>query len=313
MSAPSANDLLSELKFGEYLPEDTPRLREEREAIEAAAGVAITSMAEVPTAHRAHVEKVQEFLAVLWKKYDCDDLMEVVRAYTKVEPILLDLERDEAAGGRYRDHSVHSFNVFIFGLRLLSKLIDALGSERAERSLKVRPERIHERIAGFRDWSYRERLFYLWTLMSTFHDIAIPLEHLGKVSDGLNEFARKFSLQIVGPTLHRDGLYPGLDDYFRRLGAIFKGKVTPDEAGLAYDQAHDDPYVERYLRKKFEDNDHGVLSGLLLYRKVEEIFMLLRGRRIPGNRDIRPLRQVHPAARYSAGILGDVCAQPEAR
>ncbi len=96
--------------------------------------------------------------------------------------------------------------------------------------------------------------------------------------DGLDDFAGKFGLRIIGPTLQRDALYPGLDDYFRRLGSLFRGEVSLDEEGLLYDDSRDDPYLERFLGRKLEENDHGVLSGILIYRKIEEMFLMRRGK-----------------------------------
>ena len=278
LSPPSVDEVISEAAFARCLPDDTERLRQEREDIEKAAKLAVTTMALKPTAYREHIAQIRNFLSVLWRKYDCEDLMEVVSAYTRVEPILLDLERDEASGYRYRDHSVHSFNVFLFGLRLLGKVVDTVGDDAAQVILKVKPERINDKIPRFRNWSYGERLFYLWTLMSTFHDIAIPLEHLGRVESSLNDFAKKFGLEIVGPSLRLDALYPALDWYLQRLATLFAGELRQDEEGLEYDDTRDDIYVETYLRKKLQQRDHGVLSGLLLYRKIEEIFFLLRGK-----------------------------------
>ena len=275
---PSANDLLADLDISGYLPGDNERLTEERDSINRSAAEAFGCMAERPTDYRSHIAAVQAVLGSLWTKYDCEDLLEVVREYAHVEPILLDLERDEGSGRRYRDHSVHSFNVFVFGLRVLTRLINLTGEDAARRLLKVEPETIRTVIPGFRDWTWRERLFYLWTLMSTFHDIAIPLEHLGSVGKGLNRFSGVFGLEILGPSMRLDSVYPGVDEYFRRVSAIFAGDVTPLEDKLSYDQSRQDLYLETYLRHKLNTQDHGVLSGLLIYRKIEEIFLLLRGK-----------------------------------
>ena len=267
--APTPDIILQDLKFENYLPAGR-----EREDIKNSAHSAFTKMMEEPTNYRDHVEKAKQFLKVLWRKYDCENIVEVFEAFTKVEPVLIDMERDEGVGFRYRDHSVHTFHVFTFGLRIISKLIDRVGDEQAKKLLKVKPERINKFIPSFRDYDYKERLFYLWSLMSTFHDIAVPLEHLNIIRNGLNKFSEQFDLNIVGPYLQRDRMVTDIDNYFALLSKIFQGEVSLDNEGVCYKQDEENLYVKNILAQEFVRNDHGVLGGFMMYKTIEKTFLL---------------------------------------
>ena len=119
-----------------------------------------------PYHYRLHIERVCEFLRVLWEKYDCKEIYRVLSDLTNIEPALLDLERSQERGSRYRDHFVHIFHVFICGLRILSGIINQLGEDKASQILKVKDENIGGKIYGvnssgsdtvFHDypWGYR--------------------------------------------------------------------------------------------------------------------------------------------------------------
>ena len=269
IQAPTPGTILEELRFEDYLPEG-----QELKGIKDGVNSALTKMIDEPTSYRDHIEKAQQFLRVLWKKYDCENVVEVFEAFTKVEPVLIDMESDEGIGFRYRDHSVHTFHVFTFGLRLMAKLIDKVGDEQAQKMLKIKPEKVSKFIPSFRDYNYRERLLYLWSLMSTFHDIAVPLEHLDIIRNGLNKFSQQFDLNIVGPYLQENIMIADIDGYFALLSRIFQGEVSLDNEGFCYKQDEENLYVKNILAREFMKNDHGVLGGFMMYKTIEKTFLL---------------------------------------
>lgn len=242
----------------------------------------LKSMESYASDYRLHLDNVHDFMKALWNKYDCSDIVEVFRSLTSIEPALLDLEREPKAANRYRDHYVHLFHVFVFGLRILSAIIRVLGDEQASEILKVRKESLENRLRGhnlagdeceFHDYHWKERLFYLWTLMATLHDIAIPITHLGGVRKALNSFSEKFHLEISGPLL-TPILSPDLNAYSELLSRIFEGVLGRGEESWRYNKRNLNHYVKGYLEKMFRDEDHGVLGGFLMYKKIEEIFLL---------------------------------------
>lgn len=272
----STQDILDELHISSYL-----QAAKDRGIIEEAAKQALKSMEDQPGDYRLHIENVHKFMDALWGKYDCSDIVDILRTLTLIEPALLDLERDTEAGKRYRDHYVHLFHTFIFGLRIMSAIIKQLGEEQASETFKVREERIQGRICSrnaagnevpLRDYPWKERLFYLWTLIATLHDIAIPITHLDKIREALNKFSEKFQLEISGPILVPS--FPiDLNAYLDLLSRLFQGKFEEGKESWLYTKKNPNPYVKGYLERLFGDGDHGVLGGFLIYKKTEEIFL----------------------------------------
>lgn len=275
---PKTSDILKELNISTYL-----KVQEDKEALEKAAREVLMAMEKSPTDYRLHIENVHNFMKALWNKYDCSEIFEILNTLTRLEPALLDLERDPEAGKRYRDHFVHLFHVFIFGLRVLSAMIQEFKKKGHDpgKMIKVKSESFNHRIRGrdetgneieFKNYSWEERLFYLWTLIATLHDIAIPITHLDKIREALNKFSEKFQLEISGPMLVPS--YPaGLDAYLGLLSSIFEGKLKPGKEEWLYRKTRENAYIKGYLERLFVNKDHGVLGGFLVYKKIEEIFL----------------------------------------
>lgn len=273
---PSSEEIITELNLDDYLSR-SPELP----GIITNIKNVLDSMEKDPYNYRLHMEEVYEFLRVLWGKYDCEEIYDVLRDLTNIEPALLDLERNQESGSRYRDHFVHVFHVFVCGLRILSGIIKLLGEDKSIEVLKVRDENIGGRISGvdssgketiFPDYTWKERLFYLWTIMSTLHDIAIPITHLSKIREALNKFSERFNLSISGPDLVRS-FPPDLNNYLCLVSNIYEGKLEPDsDSGWLYNKPNINTYMKGYLERSILNN-HGILGGYLVYKMVEGIFL----------------------------------------
>ena len=273
---PSAEQILKELNIEDYLPSGS-----ETTGVIEAARTALKCMEDDPADYRLHVDKVHKFMKVLWEKYDCEEIYQMLDSLTRIEPALLDLERDPEARKRYRDRYVHLFHVFVFGLRILSDLIQKAGGTKAAKILKIDGEQLRGRMyslneAGERvewhDYSWKERMLFLWTLISTLHDIAIPITHLDNIRDALNKFSEKFHLQVVGPNLTHK--FPAdLDEYLWLISQLFEGKFEQDSSEeWLYNKPPSGAYIKGFLERLFTSN-HGVLGGFLAYKMVEEIFL----------------------------------------
>lgn len=273
---PTAKNIIDEVALDNYL-----LTNDETSGIIQGVLTTLKSMEDDPTNYRLHVENVHEFMRILWNKYDCEYIYDILDSLTKIEPALFDLERDPKAGKRYRDHYVHLFHVFIFGLRILSSIIRQLDDSKAKTILKVRDENLEGKICclnqanqevKFRDYPWKERLLYLWTLMSTLHDIAIPITHLENIRKALNEFSEKFHLEISGPNLVPS--FPvDLDTYLCLISQLFEGKFEPDPTSDSlYNKVDQGAYIKGYFERLIINN-HGVLGGFLVYKMIEEIFL----------------------------------------
>lgn len=273
---PTVQGLLKQLNTESYLP-----VGPETNSIIVAVRDALESMEARPEDYRVHVDMVHRFMRAVWKKYDCEDVYIIMDSLTRVEPALLDLERDPEAGKRYRDHYVHVFHVFVLGLRIISEIIGQLGDKASGKILKVANEQLDGRIKGcdrsgtavsFRDYPWKERLFFLWTLISTLHDIATPITHLENIRRALNAFSERFHLEITGPSIV-PSYSADLDNYLWHLSRLFGGKLEPSpDYPCMYRKANGQAYIKAHLERLMHKN-HGVLGGFLAYKTIEGIFL----------------------------------------
>lgn len=262
--------IMGELNYDIYLPQG-----EQLESIKKKTKKLLEGMEINPYNYRQHIDDSRKLLHELWSKYDCVNVVNLFDKYTNIEPILMDLKPDNGPGQRYRDHSVHTVHVFILGVRIISEFISKLNPNDIRSLFKIKDERISKKINSFTDYDYKARLFYIWCLTSTFHDIGIPLEHLNLIYDGLNSFTNCFetNIKVVGPSLERT-MMPDLEEYFDNLSRLFGGNVQLSEDAICYNKESQNIYVKKYLLKKFFDNDHGVIGGYLLFKVIENAFLL---------------------------------------
>lgn len=264
----TAADIMKEIKIDQFLNSSTPERKKELDNIVSYMKDALQSMESDPTNHTLHMEKVHTFLSGLWEKYDSQDIIEILDNLTRVEPPLMDFGRNGVEV--YRDHYVHIFNVYILGLRILSKVIEKAGNN-AKKLLKVNDEHINNIIPAFHDYEWKERLFYLWTLIATFHDISIPITRLNTVNDSLNKFLGKFGLQAMGPSLVP--IFPSdVEDFYDALSRIYEGQIKAVD-DWSYERSRQNHYVHSVLRSEFRRSNHGVLSAFLMYTKTRDIFL----------------------------------------
>lgn len=268
---PSPTELLKEISFGSYIS-DAQELARVSEACLAV----LASQHKCPSNWAQQVKTALEFTRILWKKYDCEEVAELYSKFQRIEEGLFGLERDETAGKRYRDHFVHMFNCYVFGLRLITAMLTQFADVSPEAVFKVRDEKLRELGLPFgENYSYKKRLFYLWTLIATFHDIAIPFQHLKNIGSGINQFVQEFGWELTDPHVDmRNYDASHLYYYFDLLGRLYQGRLELDADGVRYRQSTRNHYLARILGREFDDNNHGVLSGFFMWKTVEEIFLV---------------------------------------
>lgn len=220
-----------------------------------------------------------EFIKSLWNKYDCIEVAQKYDKYVKMEEALFGLEREEETGGRYRDHFVHMFNTFLFGLRFFAELCNRLDEKSVKKILKIDCEDFKGTTLASRfttEYKHTERVFYLWMLIATFHDIAIPFEHMERIGEGIGKFVGEFRWVFAGPSVSiRSFDSSQLHNYFSLLSRIYDGGLVLEEDGLHYHKTEKPHYyLLKLLGRAFDDTNHGVLSGLFMWKTIEEIFLL---------------------------------------
>ena len=222
------------------------------------------------------VEAAGETLQGFWKEYSREHIAKVLEGFPKIQKALFGLELEPELGERYRDHFLHMFNIFIFGARVLSRVIQGDRDGKLLKELfKVtkEPEKVR---TLFRTGEYTpaERLFFLWTLISTFHDVGIPIQHLPNLQKGLNSFLEHFGIRISEFSVEREPAVDcRLDYYLELMARIYDNGITLEEEKGEYkktDRPH--PYVYKALLSEYGQNSHGAISAICLYKSIEENF-----------------------------------------
>jgi hypothetical protein len=232
------------------------------------------------------IEQTLNFIKTIWSKYDCKEIADIYSSFVKIEEALYGLEREEDLGNRYRDHFVHMFNCYIFGIRIISFILSAFPEDKAKNIFKVENECLKEIGLPFgSNYTYKQRLFYLWTIISTFHDIAIPFQHLASIGKGINKFIQEFGWIFTDAKITMKNYDSSqLFYYFNLLSSLYGGNFEIIDNGRKYNKS-DKPhyYITKILGREFDRRDHGVLSGFFMWKTIEEIFLIGRSIKYPLN------------------------------
>jgi hypothetical protein len=222
------------------------------------------------------VEKVSLCFEDFWTKYASPKVAAILKGFPKVERAYYGLELDEIAGARYRDHYIHMFNNFILGGLILSSFAKEYSNpDILKRVFQVEQE--PDSVPFSAKYSAQERLYFLWTLASSFHDVGIPVEHLSNLPEGLNKYFPYFGQRILEFTVEQDASVAcQMRDYFDLMSRMFDGGIITN-AGVykLADEPH--PYVFKALADAIGKKDHGIISALCLLRNIERSFLVDRG------------------------------------
>jgi len=267
----TTKEILDELRFHDYISRS-----DENNRVLSACRKVLNIQASKTYNQAKEREQTLEFIQALWGKYDCEQVAEKFDNFVKIEQALYGLERDKKKGRRYRDHFVHMFNTFVFGLRIISILFDKVNGDEGKELFKVEDEDLVSVGLPFSDYDYKQRTFYLWMLISTFHDIAIPFQHMPKIGEGITRFVEEFGWVVSEPILTMSNFDSSqLYYYFTILSEIYNSKLKLVDKGKKYDRSKGaNSYVAKILGRAFDRMEHGALSGFFMWKTIEEIFLL---------------------------------------
>jgi len=219
------------------------------------------------------IEESRKSLGIFWERYYSPEISEILNSFPKIQRALFGLEEDFSSGSRYRDHYVHMFNVFITGARIISKIIDLCDNENdIEEVFKIQSE--PEDIPFPKPYKKIERLFFLWVLISTFHDIGIPIEHLDKIKNGINKFIKFFGLKIDTLIPIKDHTIIEQAGYFIDNMSSFDNVSIVPINGLYKKTPNINNYLKQCLLREFSNNNHGVISAVCLFNSFIETFLV---------------------------------------
>lgn len=226
LTPPTVDAILGDLKFADYIAN-----ADQRRAIAEACQSVLKAQTQETYDQKKQTAETLKFIEALWAKYDCKEIATIYSDFVKIEEALYGLERDLEKGERYRDHFIHMFNCFVFGLRLISRLFQGTDEAGAKQMFKIANENLKAVGLPFGgDYTYKQRLFYLWTLISTFHDIAIPFQHLTRIGSGVNKFVKQFGWVFTSPSVtmrHFDASQ--LRNYFTLLASVYTGGLRLED------------------------------------------------------------------------------------
>jgi len=172
-----------------------------------------------------------------------------------------------------------SFEFLSFICVIITSIITQINDKNSKEIFKVKDEQLREVGLPFgENYPYKKRLFYLWMLISTFHDIAIPFQHLKNIGSGINKFVQEFGWIFTDPQVSiRSYDASQLHYYFDLLGRLYGGELKLIENGKKYKKQNKPHYyISKILGREFDYANHGVLSGFFMWKMIEEIFLVSR-------------------------------------
>ena len=165
------------------------------------------------------------------------------------------------------------FHVYLFGLRIISDIISKKGDD-SKNILQIEDENQKSCVFSY-PYNYKERVFYIWTLAATFHDISYPLESLPYIEKGLKGFTDSCRYTISPLELKLDySDISELNDKLRLMSTLYGGKlkIKRDNEDIAFYERIENPYFHKILLSALRHRNHGLLSGLILFRTIEDTF-----------------------------------------
>jgi hypothetical protein len=214
---------------------------------------------------------VIDFLKEIWGHFSIGKYTNIFVDFAKAEKALYGF------GERYRDHLMHVFNVHLLGLLTFSRMIRQ-EENKAFQLLKIQEE--PDKVPFPSKYSKHRRLYYLWCLISTFHDIAIPIDYRGDVIKGLGRYFDYFRIEteelgLKFPFMTQFDI-SRYSDLMSRLFAKGVSLSKSDEVPT-YDVEDDHSgsylYFRSVLTSDMNKYNHGVLGAYFLYRSIEEMFL----------------------------------------
>jgi hypothetical protein len=214
---------------------------------------------------------IVRFLKRIWEHYSLGAYTDIFIDFAKAEKALYGFSE------RYRDHLMHAFNVYYMGVVTLSRMLKQ-DEDKVFELLKVREE--SSKIPFPSRYDKYRRLYYLWCLISTFHDIAIPIDYRKEVVRGLGKYLEYFRIgteksDFVFPfmTQFEVSRYADLMSYFFASGLSFNGTAFSPTYKKCETRTGSYLYFRSVLADAMNDFNHSVWGAYFLFKSIEELFL----------------------------------------
>ncbi len=176
--------------------------------------------------------------------FGVEELDTYFKDYTEFESVLY--------GGTkyYRDHVLHVVRVWLLGIYILTE-------NNYIKCLKVGEEEEEE-------VNIQEK-FSAWSLIALTHDLGYPLEKSSQIISVTRNMMKHF---ITNPVINMDFKFTGVQDTMNDfIIKLMSSKITVNEAGEHHNHIQS-KYYFKFL-KSLENNKHGVLSAIVIYKMLE--------------------------------------------
>jgi hypothetical protein len=183
-------------------------------------------------------ERVLSAISNLWVNSDKNPSL--FKSTKDFEPIL------RRKNSPYRDHFIHSFNVFLLGYYIINKFNE------------LYPDKEYFG-AGENDWNLT------WMLTSTFHDVAYPVQ---ETETWLNDFFDKFLGVNPNFSLNIAQIIPPIYTDFMQMLSRHHKYHKEDALGFTDDLLKIDWFYYNELCSGLTKKNHGVLGALMLCHQM---------------------------------------------
>lgn len=193
------------------------------------------------------------------KVYGIDELKEYYDKYTDFELLLYGSNR------YYRDHVVHVFRTWLSGTALMVK---NKGTYLNKLSLNEKEGNI--------ELSKEEKLS-MWTIIALTHDLGYPLQKAKSIIDATRSMVSTF---VANPDISMDLSFHGVQNYmndfivrlisskmvkYDKQSKAANGRTTNGKKKELYAARLQPKYYFKF-QKSLENNSHGILSTLIIYK-----------------------------------------------
>lgn len=216
-------------------------------------------------------EHVIEFLRNIWGRFSIGNYVKVFVDFAKAEKALYGF------GENYRDHLMHVFNVHLMGLMIFSSVLKQNENKSFE-LLKIKEE--PKVIPFLRKYDKPQRLYYLWSLISTFHDIAIPIDYRKQLVSGFGQYLKYFKIEAEEFYLRFPFMTQSdITRYSDLMSRLFASGLSLSEnhGQKTYEMEKTNTASYLYFRSTLagimNSYDHGVLGAYFLFKSIEEMFL----------------------------------------
>lgn len=202
----------------------------------------IESIKESIIALRIHDTREHRIDGDIPSTFGVDELMTYFKDYTNFESVLYGSTK------YYRDHVLHVVRVWLLGIYILTQenYIDSIRIGENENVDKIEK-------------------FSIWTIIALTHDLGYPLEKSSQIISVTRNMMRHF---ITNPVINMDFKFTGVQDTMNDfIIKLMSSKMTRTDEGKYHNHIQS-KYYFKFL-KSLEDNKHGVLSAIVIYKMLE--------------------------------------------